>query len=90
VKTIIQVPIEKELVIRLDELAARRGVSRAAVIRTACARYLSQLENDEREQRYIEGYRRIPDGTTEEETFAWLAAADLPAEDWPEAPRRES
>jgi metal-responsive CopG/Arc/MetJ family transcriptional regulator len=90
VKAIIQVPIDKDLVARLDQLASRQGVSRAAVIRTACTRYLGQIEHDERVQSYVDGYQRIPDEATEDETFAWLKAADIPNEDWPEAPRPDS
>ena len=88
-KVIIQVPIDRELVERLDRQAKNEAVSRAALIRTACARYLRQLERDEQAREYVEGYLRMPDETTERESLAWLAAAGLPAEEWPEAPARK-
>ena len=84
-KKVIHIPIEKELVARLDSQARAEDVSRAALIRIACTRYLRQVEDAERERIYEEGYRRIPEETTEAESLAWLAAADLPNEDWPEA-----
>lgn len=89
-KTVIQVPIDRGLLARLDECAARKEIPRAALIREACARYLAELEREERIKQYVDGYRRIPEHTSEQETLAWLAAADLPAEEWPEAPRRDA
>jgi len=89
-KSVIQVPIEKELLARLDRRAKIETVSRAALIRTACMRYLRQIESDERATRYEEGYRRIPEEAGEQESLAWLAAADLPHEEWPEAGRTET
>lgn len=86
-KVVIQVPIDKALLGRLDQQARTQQLSRAALIRSACHRYLRQLESEERANRYVEGYRRVPEETSEEESRAWLAAADLPAEEWPEAPR---
>jgi hypothetical protein len=34
---------------------------------------------------YIEGYLRVPEETSVEESVAWLSAANLPSEEWPEA-----
>ena len=84
-KTVIQVPIEKELLTRLDERAKREAVSRAALIRTACRGYLKEVETAERAAAYEAGYLRIPEDTSEEEMMAWLAAAEAPDEGWPEA-----
>ena len=89
-KIVIQVPIERELLARLDRRARSEAVSRAALIRTACTRYLRQLENEERASQYVEGYRRIPEEIGEQESLAWLAAAELPNEEWPEAHRKEA
>jgi len=89
-KVIIQVPIDKELVTRLDQLADRQGISRAAVIRMACTHYLRQLQRNEQVQQYVEGYQRAPEESTVNETLAWLAAAELPGESWSDAPFRES
>ena len=89
VKIVIQVPIDKELVAQLDQCAVRQEISRAAVIRAACTRYLSEIERNDRVQRYVEGYQRIPDESTAQETLTWLMVANLPDEEWPEAPQRE-
>ena len=89
VKTVIQVPIERELVARLDQEARRQEVSRAALIRTACLRYLRERDREERARQYEAGYARSPDETNERDSLAWLAAAELPSEEWPEAPVRE-
>ena len=89
-RTIIQVPMEKDLLARLDQEARDQEVSRAALIRGACLRYLRELDREKRDLRYEAGYSRLPEQTSEQETRAWLAASDLPAEDWPEAPGRKS
>lgn len=86
-KSVIQVPMEADLVERLDYRARREAVSRAALIREACALYLRHLDADERERNYEEGYRRVPEAAPEAESLAWLAAAELPSEEWPEAAR---
>lgn len=85
-KSVIQVPIDKELLDRLDLQAKSQSVSRAELIRTACKRYVRELEREEIDRQIEEGYRRFPDQTTEEETRAWLAAAAIEPEEWPEAP----
>ncbi|HEY3118449.1 MAG TPA: hypothetical protein VGK54_17030 [Chloroflexota bacterium] len=85
-KAIIQIPIDRELLTRIDGQAKREATSRAAVIRSACALYLRQVESRERDRLYIEGYERIPEQVSEPESLAWLTAADLPSEEWPEAP----
>lgn len=72
-KITIQVPMEKQLLAHLDRRAKSEAVSRAALIRNACARYLREVESAERERRYVEGYRRIPEAGGEQETLAWLA-----------------
>jgi metal-responsive CopG/Arc/MetJ family transcriptional regulator len=90
-KSVIQVPIDKELLARLDQRAAQKEISRAALIRQACTRYLRELEREEKIAQYVEGYRRFPETDRDVgETMAWLAAAELPAEEWPEAPKRDT
>jgi predicted transcriptional regulator len=87
-KTVIQIPIDRELLTRLDERAARQQVSRAALIRQACNRHLRELERGEKIAQDLEGYRRFPETEADVlETAAWFALADLPDEEWPEAPK---
>jgi metal-responsive CopG/Arc/MetJ family transcriptional regulator len=58
---IIQVPMPAELVESLDELSEKQDVSRSALIREACAKYLSSTEEAEKIRRYIEGYTKYPE-----------------------------
>ena len=60
-KKIIQVPIGEDLLARLDKVAYEIQEPRAAVIREACARYITNREAAELERQYIEGYRRYPE-----------------------------
>jgi metal-responsive CopG/Arc/MetJ family transcriptional regulator len=78
---IIQVPMPAELVESLDELSEKQDVSRSALIREACAKYLSSTEEAEKIRRYIEGYTKYP----EDPEGGWrdkLAAEVIGYEDW--------
>jgi hypothetical protein len=50
----------------LDRHAARRGVSRSALIRSALEEYLRKDEEATMGERIVEGYRRIPPITPDE------------------------
>jgi predicted transcriptional regulator len=86
-QTLVQ--LSSELVAQLDREAALRGCSRSALIREAVIAHLSQSAEREAVRRYVEGYRRMPQGDVDEwgETGAELdhAAAEtmrrLDAED---------
>ena len=56
---IIQVPVPEDLLRELDELSQKRGESRSAVIREACAKYVTSLEENDLDRQYIEGYARM-------------------------------
>ncbi len=60
-QTIVQ--FTEELVALLDEEAARRGVSRSALIREAVSAYFADSEDARIGRAIAEGYRRIPPGT---------------------------
>lgn len=79
---IIQVPIGEELLSKLDEISVERGESRAAVIREACAKYVTRLEEAAAIERYIRSYTETPE-TEEEKQWAELGA-QLAAEVWGE------
>lgn len=89
-KTVIQVPIDRGLLERIDRQARIESLARAALIRLACERYLRAAERTEWERQYVEGYRRIPEVVSEAESAAWLLAADWPNDEWPEAPKKQS
>jgi metal-responsive CopG/Arc/MetJ family transcriptional regulator len=86
-RKIIQVPVEAELLAKLDEAARTRGQSRSALIREASAAYLATSQEAEAIRRYVQSYTDMPE--TEEER-AWgelgskLAAEAWGDEDWTE------
>jgi len=81
-KKIIQVPIEPDLLERIDETAGVVAESRAAFIREACKLRLKSLEVRELDRRYVEGYRKKPEDTAWAEAGARLLARRLTREKW--------
>lgn len=81
-KRIIQVPIEDELLTRIDETADAAAESRAAFIREACRLRLKKLETEELDRRYVEGYQKVPESTDWAEASAQLLSHALPEEKW--------
>jgi metal-responsive CopG/Arc/MetJ family transcriptional regulator len=78
---IIQVPMPAELVESLDELSGKQDVSRSALIREACTKYLTSTQEAEWDKQSEEGYARFP----EEDEGGWrnkLAAEVMGYEDW--------
>jgi predicted transcriptional regulator len=70
-QTIVQ--LTNDLVEALDAEAARRGVSRSALIRQALFEYLRAQSGQAIDRAIIEGYRRIPPGTPD----GWADLDDL-------------
>jgi predicted transcriptional regulator len=60
------VQLSDELITKLDEEAAERGMSRSAVIREALEAHIAAREHDAIGEAIAEGYRRIPPGTPDE------------------------
>jgi len=81
-KKIIQVPIQDDLLERIDETAGMVAESRAAFIREACKLRLKSLKAAELDRRYVQGYRKKPEDTTWAETGAKLLARRLPRGKW--------
>jgi metal-responsive CopG/Arc/MetJ family transcriptional regulator len=79
---IIQVPMSYELAGELDALARRRGESRAAFIREACAEYIASSEKADADHRYEEGYRRIPEDRELLEALETASAESLKDDPW--------
>ena len=82
VKKIIQVPIEDELLERIDATAGVVAESRAAFIREACKQRLKSLRVKELDQLYTEGYRKKPEETDWAEASVKLLSKRLPKEKW--------
>jgi metal-responsive CopG/Arc/MetJ family transcriptional regulator len=77
---LVQLP--DEMLVRLDERAAREGRSRSALIRDAIRAYLNDDVAAEIDRLIVEGYTRIPQ--TDDE-LAWAhanAAGAVAAEPW--------
>lgn len=81
-KKIIQVPIEDELLQRIDATAGVVAESRAAFIREACKQRLKSLHAKELDRRYVEGYRKKPEELDWAETSVKLLSKRLPKEKW--------
>ena len=87
---IIQVPMHEDLLERLDTYSSERGQSRSAFIREACARYVTNLDEEEADRRYAESYRKFPEDPGEIKAWTQLVAEVWGAEsfeDWEDAPR---
>lgn len=81
-KRIIQVPIDEELLARIEATAGVVAESRASFIREACKQRLKSLETEELDRRYVEGYRTSPEELDWAETSAKLLSKRLPKEKW--------
>jgi len=79
---IIQVPMNEELLKKLNKFSKKQKVKRAALVRQACERLLKQLQEEELDRQYVEGYRRIPEDPAIGEAGLKLAAEVLAKEDW--------
>lgn len=79
---IIQVPMNEELLKKLNKFSKKRKIKRAALVRQACERLLKQLQEEEMDRQYVEGYRRIPDDGMIAEAQMKMLAEILPKEDW--------
>ncbi len=81
-KKIIQVPIEDDLLKRIDVTAGVIAESRAAFIREACRQRLKSLQAKELDRLYMEGHQRQPEDLDWAESSAQLLSKRLPKEKW--------
>lgn len=81
-KKIIQVPIEDDLLERIDATAGVVAESRAAFIREACKQRLKSLQAKELDLRYVEGYRKRPEELDWATASVRLLSKRLPKEKW--------
>jgi predicted transcriptional regulator len=81
-KKVIQVPIEDDLLKRIDATAGVVAESRSAFIREACQQRLKSLQAKELDRLYIEGHRSQPEGLDWAESSARLLSKRLPKEKW--------
>ena len=81
-KKVIQVPVDEELLIALDRTSRKQSKARAELIREACQSYLEQVESEELDRLYREGYERVPEEPELGEAQIGLAGEILPEESW--------
>jgi metal-responsive CopG/Arc/MetJ family transcriptional regulator len=79
-QTLVQ--LSEELLELLDREAARRGVSRSALIREAIEEHLDAERRAEIGRQIAEGYRRIPQTDEELEWADWQTAEMIRQEPW--------
>ena len=81
-KKVIQVPVDEELLTALDQLSRKQRKARSELIRQACQRYLGQVESEELDLLYQQGYERLPEEPELGQTQIALAGEILPKESW--------
>lgn len=82
VKKVIQVPVDEELLTALDQLSSKQRKARSELIRQACQRYLAQMESEELDRLYQQGYERLPEEPELGEAQVSLISKILPRETW--------
>jgi metal-responsive CopG/Arc/MetJ family transcriptional regulator len=82
VKKVIQVPVDETLLKDLDSLSKKQRKARSELIRQACLRYLQQVENEELDRLYQQGYRRVPEKSETGETQVAMSGEYLSEESW--------
>ena len=82
VKKVIQVPVDEELLVALDQLSRKQRRARSELIRQACQHYLGQVESEELDRLYQQGYERLPEEAELGEAQIVLAGEILPKESW--------
>jgi metal-responsive CopG/Arc/MetJ family transcriptional regulator len=82
VKKVIQVPVDEKLLKDLDSLSKKQRKARSELIRQACLRYLQQVENEELDRLYQQGYRRIPEKPETGEIQIAISGEYLSKESW--------
>jgi metal-responsive CopG/Arc/MetJ family transcriptional regulator len=81
-KKVIQVPVDEELLIKLDKLSKKQSKARSELIRQACQHYLGQVESEELDQLYQQGYKRFPEEPEIGEAQIALSGEIFPKESW--------
>jgi metal-responsive CopG/Arc/MetJ family transcriptional regulator len=82
VKIVIQVPFDEELLKNLNILSKKKRQARAEIVRQACSHYLRQVENEDLDRTYQQGYKRIPEQTEAGEGQIAISGEILSEESW--------
>ena len=81
-KKVIQVPVDEELLKDLNSLSKKWRKARSELIRQACLRYLRQVESEELDKLYQQGYKRVPEEPEVGEIQVAISGEILPRESW--------
>ena len=81
-KKVIQVPVDEKLLTALDKLSRKQSQARSEIIRRACQHYLEQMESEELDKIYQQGYERIPEDVEIGEAQVSIAGEILSGESW--------
>lgn len=81
-KKVIQVPIDDGLLNDLDNLSKKQRKARAELIRQACLHYLREMEDEELDRLYQQGYMRIPEEPGTGEIQIAMSGEFIPKESW--------
>jgi metal-responsive CopG/Arc/MetJ family transcriptional regulator len=81
-KKTIQIPIDADLLERIDASAAIVAENRATFIRQACQQRLKRLQDKKLDGAYTRGYKKIPENKEWAESSAKLLAIRLAKEKW--------
>lgn len=81
-KKVIQVPVDEALLKELDSLSKKQRKARSELIRQACLRYLHEMEHEELDKLYQQGYKRIPEESDLGEAQVALVEGIASKESW--------
>jgi predicted DNA-binding protein len=81
-KKVIQVPIDDNLLFKLDNLSRKQSKARSEIIRRACQYYIKKMESEELDRIYQQGYERLPEGIEIGEAQVTLLSEIIPREEW--------
>ena len=81
-KKVIQVPVDEKLLTALDKLSRKQSQARSEIIRRACRHYLEQMESEELDKIYQQGYERIPEDAEIGEAQVSITGEILSGESW--------
>ncbi len=82
VKKVIQVPIDEGLLKGLNNLSKKQHKARSELIREACLSYLQQVEHEELDKLYQQGYTRIPEEPEVGEMQVAMSGEVMSKESW--------
>ena len=81
-KRVIQVPVDEKLLKDLDSLSKKQRKARSELIRQACLSFLQQVEDEELDRIYRQGYMRIPEEPETGEMQVAMSGEFVSRESW--------